>query len=166
MRLSNKNKAPVYNFIHTFILVCTLLGFIGFFLDHYKLRMFGWKAYFFIIIPVIALIIFYWRGRQIFEYDSDGEALNFKNRSVIPFMAHAASDEFPKYKLLKYEVVNAIIFKKLYITISSKKSHSLILKYDISYLTTKEIKDLKISLNRVVKANKDNKQQEREVEYS
>ena len=37
----------------------------------------------------------------------------------------------------------------------SVKSHSTILKYDISYLTRKEIHDLKLSLSRVIKANKE-----------
>ena len=66
------------------------------------------------------------------------------------------SDEFPKYKLKKYEVVNAIFFKRLYITISSKKQSTTTLKYEISYLTTKEIRDLKISLNKVLKVNREN----------
>ena len=89
------------------------------------------------------------RGRQIFEYDSDGEAVNFKNRNIIPFLSKEIRDEFPKYKILSYEVVNAIVFKKLYIKIKSKKEHIAVLKYDISYLTDKEIKDLKFSLKKL-----------------
>jgi hypothetical protein len=46
--------------------------------------------------------------------------------------------------------------KRLYVTVSSKNSGSTILKYQISYLK-KEVKDLKISLNKVVKANKEKK---------
>ncbi|PZU83030.1 MAG: hypothetical protein DI529_13270, partial [Chryseobacterium sp.] len=57
--------------------------------------------------------------------------------------------------LIKYNIVNGLIFKRLYIYITSKKSHVLILKYDISYLEKKEIKDLKFSLNKVIKANKE-----------
>ena len=88
------------------------------------------------------------------DYDSDGEAVNFKNRNIIPFLTKEAKDEFPKYKLISYEVVNAILFKKLFIKIRSKKDHAaIILKYDISYLTIKEIKDLKVSLSKIVKAN-------------
>ena len=101
------------------------------------------------------MMIFYCRGRQIFEYDSDGEALNFKNRNVVLFLDKNLSDEFPKYKLQNFEVVNAFILKRLYITISSKKTNSLILRYDISYLRNKELNDLKISLSKVVKKNKE-----------
>ncbi|MGC4129209.1 MAG: hypothetical protein QM564_06525 [Bergeyella sp.] len=158
MRLSNRNKASLYQFLSTLLWIFFFGGVALFFIEKYKFDFLGWESYLLIIIPVFMLAIFYVRGRQIFEYDSDGEALNFKNRNVIAMLDKPLSDEFPKYKLLKYEVVNGIIFKRLYITISSKKSNAIILKYDISYLTNKEIKDLKFSLNKVEKANKEYKQ--------
>lgn len=156
MRLSNRNKAPIYNFINTLFIMILIFGIIGFFLEKYRFHILGWKSYLLIIFPLILLFLFYIAGKQIFEYDSDGEALNFKNRNILPFIDKSVSDEFPKYKLLKYEVVSFIIIKRLYVTISSKKNHSSILKYEISFLTKKEIKDLKISLNKVVKKNKEN----------
>ena len=47
--------------------------------------------------------------------------------------------------------------KKLFVKIKSRKGHhqAIILKYDISYLTDKEIKDLKFSLKKIIKANKE-----------
>ena len=117
--------------------------------------MFGNESILFVLLPVVLLILFLVRGRQIFEYDSDGEAVNFKNRNIIPFLSKEIRDEFPKYKILSYEVVNAIVFKKLYIKIKSKKEHIAVLKYDISYLTDKEIKDLKFSLKKIIKANRE-----------
>lgn len=159
MRLNNRNKAGVYNFLSTLLLMFLLFGIIGFFLEKYKFDILEWQSILFIIIPILFLAIFYLRGRQIFEYDSDGEALNFKNRNVVPFMEKPLSDEFPKYKLIKYEIVNALIFKRLYVTISSKKNNATTLKYDISYLTNSEIKDLRQSLNKVVRANKENKRE-------
>lgn len=158
MRLSNRNKAGFYNFLNTLLLMILVGGILGFFIEHYKFNILGWKSYFLIIIPIILLIIFYIRGRQIFEYDSDGEALNFKNRNVIPFLKKSSTDEFPKYKLINYEVLNGVIFKRLYITISSKKGHPIILKYDVSYLTKKELGDLKYSLSKTIKYNKEKKQ--------
>lgn len=139
MRLSNRNKAGLYNFLNTILLMIMVGGIIGFFIERYKFNILGWKSYLLIIIPIILFIIFYIRGRQIFEYDSDGEALNFKNRNVIPFLKESSIDEFPKYKLIKYEILNGIIFKRLYITISSKKGHPIVLKYDVSYLTKKNL---------------------------
>ena len=158
MRLSNRNKATVYNLAHTALLVVLLCGCVAFLLNEFRTHHLGWESYFLIAIPLLLLGIFYWRGRQIFEYDSDGEALNFKNRNVVPFLSHNASDEFPKYKLQKFEIVDGIIFKRLYIFIYSKKSSVVTLKYDVSYLSTKELRDLRISLNKVVKQNTESRE--------
>ena len=157
MRLSNRSRIPIYNFVFTLINVLILIGLAGFILEKTRLAMFGNESILFILLPVVLLILFLVRGRQIFEYDSDGEAVNFKNRNIIPFLSKEIRDEFPKYKILSYEVVNAFLLKKLYVKIKSRKEHhqAIILKYDISYLTDKEIKDLKFSLKKIIKANKE-----------
>lgn len=155
MRLSNKRKVPLYNFIHTLLWMILGLGIAAFFIEKYKIALLGNESIVIVVIPLLLLMIFYISGKQIFEYDSDGEALNFKNRNIIPLLSKSISDEFPKYKLLKYELINYLIYKRLYIIISSKKSHTATLKYDISYLTKKEINDLKFSLNKVVNNNKE-----------
>lgn len=157
MRLSNRSRIPIYNFVLTLINVLILIGLAGFILEKTRLAMFDNESVLFVLLPVVLLILFLVRGRQIFEYDSDGESVNFKNRNIIPFLSKEIRDEFPKYKILSYEVVNAIVFKKLYIKIKSKKEHhqAIILKYDISYLTDKEIKDLKFSLKKIIKANRE-----------
>lgn len=155
MRLSNRSRLPIYNFVLTLINVLIVIGLAGFILEKTRLAMFGNESILFVLLPVVLLILFLVRGRQIFEYDSDGEAVNFKNRNIIPFLSKEIRDEFPKYKILSYEVVNAIVFKKLYIKIKSKKEHIAVLKYDISYLTDKEIKDLKFSLKKIIKANRE-----------
>ena len=101
MRLSNRKKAPVYNFFNTLLLIMLSAGITGFILDKMRFNILEGKSYLLIIIPLVLLIIFYLNGRQIFEYDSDGEALHFKNRNIIPFLNKPLSDEFPKYKLIK-----------------------------------------------------------------
>ena len=157
MRLSNRSRIPIYNFVLTLINVLIVIGLAGFILEKTRLAMFGNESILFVLLPVVLLILFLVRGRQIFEYDSDGEAVNFKNKNIIPFLSKEIRDEFPKYKILSYEVVNAIFFKKLFVKIKSRKEHhqAIILKYDISYLTDKEIKDLKFSLKKIIKANKE-----------
>ena len=157
MRLSNRDKTSVYSFVNTLLIILLLGGIGAYFLEEYRFNILGWESMLLIIIPVILLVFFYLNGRQIFEYDSDGEALHFRNRNIIPFLERPLSDEFPKYKLLKYEVIDIFLMKRLYITISSKNSGSTMLKYEISYLTRKEVNDLKLSLNKVVKANNENK---------
>ncbi|MCJ7932226.1 MAG: hypothetical protein MUW56_00970 [Chryseobacterium sp.] len=157
MRLSNRNKTSVYNFINTSLLMMTSLGTVGFLANKYRFNTLGSESYLLIVVPVLMLVAFHLNGRQIFEYDSDGEALNFKNRNIIPFLNKPLYDEFPKYKLVKYDIVTIFFIKRLYITVSSKNSGSTVLKYQISYLTRKEVNDLKLSLNKVVKANKEKK---------
>lgn len=156
MRLSNKHSLPYYNFINTALIVFLLLGILAFIVEEVRFDVLGYEAYLLIIVPVALNLLFYLNGRQIFEYDSDGEALNFKNRSVIPFGSKPLSDEFPKYKLVDYQTISFLCFKRLYITVKSKNTGSTILKYEISYLTTKEVNDLKFSLSKVVKKNKQN----------
>ncbi|UHO39917.1 hypothetical protein H5J24_07760 [Chryseobacterium capnotolerans] len=134
-----------------------VFGIVGFLANEYRFNVLGVESYLMIIVPILLLVIFHLNGRQIFEYDSDGEALHFKNRNIIPFLSKPLHDEFPKYKLIKYDVINIFFIKRLYITVSSKNNGSTILKYQVSYLTRKEINDLKLSLNKVVKANKEKK---------
>ncbi|MDH6209563.1 hypothetical protein M2254_001147 [Chryseobacterium sp. BIGb0186] len=160
MRLSNRKKVPVYNFFNILLLMILLGGCVGFILDEIRFNILDEKSCLLIIIPVILLVVIYLHGRQIFEYDSDGEALHFRNRNVIPFLDRPLSDEFPKYKLIKFEMVSILFFSRLYVTISSKNSGSTTLKYETSYLTRKEVNDLKASLNKVVNANKEKRHQE------
>lgn len=157
MRLSNRNKASVYNFVSTLLFMMTVFGILGFLANKYRFHALKNESYLLIILPVSMLAVFLLNGRQIFEYDSDGEALNFKNRNIIPFLNKPLHDEFPKYKVIKYDIINIFFVKRLYITVSSKNTGAIMLKYQISYLTRKEVNDLKISLNKVVKANKENK---------
>lgn len=155
MRLSNRNKKPVYNFINTLLIMFLIGGLTIFTLEQYKLHILDGGEYIFIFVPLILLSVFYLTGRQIFEYDSDGEALHFRNSNIIPFLSKNLSDEFPKYKLISYEVISIFFIKRLYITITSKNSGTTMLKYEISYLTKKQTNDLKFSLSKVIKANKE-----------
>ena len=160
MRLNNRNKAGFYNFISTTILLIFVFGCGAFFMELFKFDFLGkGTTALLIIVPSFLGLIFYLRGRQIFEYDSDGEALNFKNRNVL-FYQKAISDEFPKYKLVSYEIIDVLILQKLYISVSSKKNKVITLKYDISYLSKKELKDLKFSLSKVIKENQEIKREQ------
>ena len=154
MRLSNRNRTPYYSFIYSLCGIVFILGIIAYVLEINKFAVFGDKSWIILLIPALTFLLLFFLGRPVFEYDSDGEALNFRNNHIIYILSKKnAKDEFPKYKLLQFNVVNAVIFRRLYIYISSKKNHVLILKYDVSFLSRKQVKDLKFSLNKVVKAN-------------
>lgn len=155
MRLNNRNKAGYFQFLSILVVMIFFGGIIAYFLERNIYDYVDTGAIFLIIIPLIIALIFYFRGSQIFEYDSDGEALHFRNKNVVFFLDKNTNDEFPKYKLLKYEIVNILILKRLYITVKSKRNKSLILQYDISYLSRKELNDLETSLKHVLKNNKE-----------
>ncbi|MDY3547017.1 hypothetical protein PG291_00155 [Riemerella anatipestifer] len=157
MRLSNKIRIPYYQFTFTLANVTLMIGLIFFVLQNKVVKLFTIPVDMIIIsFAVFLYFIFYIRGRQVFEYDSDGEALSFQNRNIIAFLGKNAKDEFPKYKLDSYEVIDAFLFRKLYVKLKNKKGGLTILKYDISYLNNKEIRDLKLSLNRTIKSNQEN----------
>lgn len=155
MRLSNKKRLPTFSFIHTIVWIFLASGIVLFFIEKYKIDFLGWESSLFIIIPSLLIVLLWLRGKPIFEYDSDGETLTFNNYSVSPFLKKQKKDEFPKYKLEKFDVINFILIKKIIVTIHSKKNHHVILKYDISYLSAKEIRDLKFSLKKVIKNNQE-----------
>lgn len=155
MRLSNRNKTSVYGFINTLLIFFLIAGVGAYFLEKYRFNVLGKESFLLIAAPFFLILLFYLNGRQIFEYDSDGEVLHFRNRNIIPFLQKPLSDEFPKYKLLKFEIINMFFMKRLYIKISSKNNGVTMLKYEISYLTRKELKDLRFSLHKVIKTNKE-----------
>lgn len=157
MRISNRKKSSTYNFIFTISIILLFIGIGLFVIERYKFKVLGWESVFLLLFPLFLIVIIFARGRQIFEYDSDGEALNFNNYHIYKIFNKKSKDEFPKYKLLNFEIIDLWLIKKIYVTISSKKNKSLILKYDVSYLTNKEIKDLRFSLTKIVNANSNSK---------
>lgn len=164
MRLSNRNKTPWYSFIYSFAGIILILWLIAFILEVNKFDVLGDKSWVLLFIPIVMFLFLYFSGKPVFEYDSDGEALNFRNCHILYLLSkNDAKDEFPKYKLIKYNIVNVFMFSKLYVYISSKKSNIVILKYDLTFLTKKEIKDLKFSLNKVVKVNSETRKEDNTV---
>jgi hypothetical protein len=135
-------------------------GCIGFIVDKIRFNILDEKSCFLIIVPIVLLIVIYIHGKQIFEYDSEGEAVHFRNRSITSFLNKPQSDEFPKYKLVKFEMFSFLFFRRLYVTILSKNSGTTTLTYEISYLTRKQVSDLKTSLNKIIRANKEKRHQE------
>lgn len=160
MRLSNKCRLGQYQFWITLAIMTFVGGIIAFIVERFIYSYLDWEAYLLLIIPSLILIVFIVRGRPIFEYDSDGEVLNFKNRNIVLSSRKHLNDEFPKYKMLNFEILNFVFFRRLYIKIDSKKTTALTLRYDISYLSSKELKDLRFSLSKVTNENRKNKERE------
>lgn len=108
---------------------------------------------------VFFLFIIY-RGLPVFNYDSDGEVLNFTasepNLNFLGswFYTHF---EFPKRKLVRYRINSYPFRRVLSVVIDSREGYHKKQKIPISYLNKRELKDLRKSLNKVVLQNNENK---------
>lgn len=121
---------------------------------HGGLRL-DFATYFFLGATALSIFVFY--RRKAFKYDSEGETLSFHNYRYLKQHETAMGDEFPKYKLISYNIINLLIFKKLIVTVESKRTKPVTLKYDISYLSKTEFSRLTTTLDEVLRANKENK---------
>ena len=113
------------------------------------------------LIPnIIALVIgiYVFIVGKSFEFDSDGETLNFKSNGLLvsQFMHYREKrTEVPKAKLQSFKIENYIIYKRLHIYLHSRnKIGYRHYKYNITFLSGKKIKSLKISLAKVLEKNK------------
>lgn len=112
-------------------------------------------------IPNLVLLLFgiyFHRIGQIFEFDSDGETLNFKNNGLFfsKFMEYRVKRaEFPKSKLLDFEVSDYGIYASLKIVISSRrKKGPRSYRFNITFLNGKKKKGMIESLRKVLEKNK------------
>ena len=91
---------------------------------------------------------------QAFDFDSDGETLNFKNNGVFfsKFMEYRVKKaEFPKRKLGKFSFVDFGMYSALTIYIKSRRKKGY-RKYtfNTTFLTRKKKKGMVDSLNKVL----------------
>lgn len=112
-------------------------------------------------LPNILLLIFgfyFHRIAQLFEFDSDGETLNFKNNGVFfsKFMEYRVKRaEFPKTKLVSFEVSDYGIYASLKISITSRrKKGPRSYTFNITFLRKKKKREMIDSLNKVLAKNK------------
>ena len=155
MKISNKHKVSYYSFFLTLVNLTLIFGIIFFILERTVTNVFGNTSIIFLLVALVLLLIYILRGKEIFEYDSEGEAVHFINNRVFPFFNKEIRDEFPKYKIKSFEIINFFGYKRLFIELKTKKEKKVLLKYDISYLTKTEIKNLKFSLKKIVAENKE-----------
>lgn len=108
----------------------------------------------------IVLGFIWYRGLPEFQYDSDGEVLNFTTQdpnlikiSKSLFYQHS---EFPKRKLRSFNVNKLPFRTTLTVAVNSKDGGAKKEKFSVSYLSRKELKDLVRSLTKVMATNKRN----------
>ncbi|MDR1876650.1 MAG: hypothetical protein LBQ84_03405 [Flavobacteriaceae bacterium] len=147
-----KNKVAVVNII---VLIIFFTSLIFSYLDIAASKNNDEIA---LVASMLILIYLSYLGSPGFRYDSEGETLIFRNDKALPisFLTKDLQSDFPKRKLKKFNVKYKPLFKKkLEIYIYSKRASSGLSKldFDISYLTKRQVRDLKTSLKKVLKEN-------------
>ena len=112
-------------------------------------------------LPNILLIIFgiyFHRIGQLFDFDSDGETLNFKNNGLFfsKFMEYRVKRaEFPKGKLIDFKVIDLFFYATLRIYIRSRrKKGPRKYTFNITFLNKKKKRGMIESLRKVLEKNK------------
>jgi hypothetical protein len=154
MRLNTSSKYR--NFVFIYIILILMLAFDLFVVSvetgtigQTELRL----GYF---VLVIVLFLAY-RGNPVFTYDSDGEVilLDSKNPSL-SFLSRSFSQhyEFPKRKLVGYDIQRWPFRKALVLKVSSKDGKRKHITAACSYLSKQDLKDLERSLRGILSKNK------------
>ncbi|APG59644.1 hypothetical protein [Christiangramia salexigens] len=107
-------------------------------------------------IITLLLALYVHRIGQSFDFDSDGETLNFKNNGVFfsKFMEYRVKKaEFPKRKLGKFRFIDYGIYSALTIYIKSRRKKGY-RKYtfNTTFLTRKKKKGIVAALRKVLEA--------------
>ena len=106
----------------------------------------------------VGLALYIFLAGRYFEFDSDGETLNFKSNGLLIskfFHYREQRTEVPKSKLISFKIANYFFYKRLHIFITSRNSKGFRhYKYNITFLGNKKCKALKHSLEKVVIYNK------------
>lgn len=164
MRINNKRIGIYIETLYKFLFLGVFCSVLLIFIPIQKI-VYLVSPWVLLSVFVGMIILLYKFGHQIFIYNSDGEVLNIKTED--PFWAklfHQAKTltDFPKSKLKDYEIKRGFFSRKLILYIKSKRSKKGYVKlyFNISYLNQSEISNLKLSLNRLVKKNNENKSKE------
>ncbi|GEM_PF-810670 len=107
--------------------------------------------------PFFAIILFLiYRGPVVFKYDTEGDVMNLKvEDKVLFFLGRFANKhyEFPKRKLVDWNIISLPFFRLLTVEIESKTGSIRTRRMPISYLRDSELKKLKMSLNKAKSLN-------------
>lgn len=158
MKFKNRKETKIVPSVYIIVLAVFITNtFASIELKKYDDAPFNYSS---LIPSVIALLLgayIFIVGRS-FEFDSDGETLNFKsNGLLISNFLHYRDQrtEVPKSKLQGFRVENYFFFKQLHIFINSRNSKGFRhYKYNITLLTGNKTRLLKTSLAKVLEKNK------------
>jgi len=140
MKISNQKLMHTYRGILLFSTLIIIIGACGL-----NVLLTVDIGQWLVLLCSILFFLFHFAVRQIFEYDSSGEVLIFKNKTIFSMNSREFADEFPKYLLDSYKIQESLFDRKLFIKVKGEKRTSL-LQYNISFLGDEKLKRLKLDL--------------------
>jgi len=155
MRLKTTRSFRVLGFIYIISLICVILDVVILNIDGTFNSVIGLS-----LVPIAISLFLIFLGHPKMEYDSDGEVLNittedpnFKWMGGKLWHTHV---EFPKRKLANFKMTQRLLKRQLIIQIKSKEGHLKKRVFSISFLSRKQRRELKYSLNKVMSRNAKN----------
>lgn len=157
MRINNKRVNIYIESIYTILFILLICSILLIFVPIPTITKIT-SPYVLVSGALFSIFFIYKIGHQHVEYSSEGEVLNIKTEDPFwtkYFPKSQVVVDFPKHKLMNYNVKNKIFNRKLELYITSKRNQSGIAKlsFNITYLSQSEITDLKRSLSKIIKKN-------------
>ena len=122
-------------------------------------QLFPSDNYFYASLVLVGLwLIYIYFAGKYFEYDSEGSLVSFLNRGAIlsEFINYRTRiHEIKKEKIKTYKVYNFLFYRRLRVSYLIKNSMTNFY-INISMLSPKKTKYLKLSLDKIVDQNKTN----------
>jgi hypothetical protein len=157
MRFNNKKETNIIPSIYIIVVAVFITNIFAAIEIKYDDVPFNYSSLIPNAIALVLAIYIFLVGRY-FEFDSDGETLNFKSNGLLIskfFHYREQRTEVPKSKLISFRIENYFFYKRLHIFITSRNSKGFRhYKYNITFLGNKKCNSLKHSLNKVVTYNK------------
>lgn len=158
MRLSNRKLVKLIPGVYYFSVI---LFFLIIFLNQQLGRqLFISDKYYFATLVLVGLwLIYIYFAGKYFEYDSEGSLVSFLNRGAIlsEFINYRTKiHEIKKEKINRYKIYNFLFYRRLKLFYSTKNSISDI-SINISMLSPRKTKYLKLSLDKIIAKNQSRK---------
>ena len=159
MRINNSKIKNTILTAYFLLLFTVIIGMIVFGL--FKNWIHNSTLKYTVFVAVFASLFFVLhKFARYFEYDSDGHVLVIINRGFLisELLKYGEKKaEFPKSKLLYYKLNKYLFYKSLNLYIRSGDQHQKRIQFNVSLVSKKKLKYLKMSLDKVVKQNKANR---------
>ena len=157
MRFNNKKETSFVPSIYIIIVAVFITNAFASVETKYDDVPFNYSS----LIPnavALAIGVYIFIVGKSFDFDSDGETLNFKSNGLLvsQFMHYREKrTEVPKSKLQDFRVENYFLYKRLHIYINSRNRIGYRhYKYNITFLTGKKTRAMKVSLAKVLEKNR------------